>query len=138
MVAQTRSIAPVVSPSSARFLSMKGPLSLPPPARSGGEGGRRPGEGRRFMVPMHAKKRMEALYEPERGALAPPGPAHQGQVIAPGWSPALQFRGSRFQCRPELAWRLSTIALSALLAVVSVEAREPRHAGKPVSYWIEQ
>src|SRR5438552_276368 len=34
-VAQTRSIAPVVSPSSARFLSMKGPLSLPPPPAAG-------------------------------------------------------------------------------------------------------
>src|SRR5213594_5150201 len=38
------------------------PHPFPLPLR-GGEGGRRSGEGR-FMVPMHAQKRKEALHEP--------------------------------------------------------------------------
>src|SRR5438876_9106310 len=43
------------------------PLPALSPARSGGEGGRRPGEGRRFLVPMRAKNGVRATHEPERG-----------------------------------------------------------------------
>src|SRR5947208_13235284 len=62
---------------SERRLSMNGPLSLPSPAQSGREGGRRPGEGElEFMVPRPARHRKQA-----RNQTTHPRPLPGGELV---------------------------------------------------------
>ncbi len=58
-----RFIVPVHGHQTSEAFHEPPPLPVLSPARSGGEGGRRPGEGA-FMVPMHSRRRKAALHEP--------------------------------------------------------------------------
>src|SRR5437667_9032508 len=43
--------------------------------------------------------------------------------MAPGWSPALQFRGSGSQCAPKMAWKVRYLVVRTLNAVTALPSR---------------